>query len=59
MTHMRHRYIIGKFVSARQVALAAWPMCIFVTVGQDIAARRLAMCGNHGFALQLAYRIAC
>jgi hypothetical protein len=30
-----------------------------VTVGQDIAARRLTMCRNHGFALQLAYAIAC
>jgi hypothetical protein len=24
-----------------------------VTVGRDIAARRLTMCGNHGLALQL------
>jgi hypothetical protein len=30
-----------------------------VTVGRDITARRLTMCGNHGFALQLAYGIAC
>jgi hypothetical protein len=30
-----------------------------VTVGRDIAARRLTMCENHGFALQLAYGIAC
>jgi hypothetical protein len=29
-----------------------------VTVGRDIAARRLTMCGNHGFALQLDYGIA-
>jgi hypothetical protein len=30
-----------------------------VTVGRDIAARRLTMCGNHGFALQFTYGIAC
>jgi hypothetical protein len=30
-----------------------------VTVGRDIAARWLTMCGNHGFALQLAYGITC
>ena len=30
-----------------------------VTVGRDIAARRLTMCENHGLALQLAYGIAC
>jgi hypothetical protein len=30
-----------------------------VMVERDIAARRLTMCGNHGFALQLAYGIAC
>jgi hypothetical protein len=30
-----------------------------VTVGQNIAARRLTMCENHGFPLQLAYGIAC
>jgi hypothetical protein len=28
----------------------------FVTVGRDIAARRLTMCGNHGLALQLTSR---
>jgi hypothetical protein len=28
-------------------------------VGRDIAARRLTMCENHGFALHLAYGIAC
>jgi hypothetical protein len=33
--------------------------CKIVTVGRDIAARRLTMCGNHGLALQLAYGIAC
>jgi hypothetical protein len=32
---------------------------VVVTVGRDIAACRLTMCRNHGFALQLAYGIAC
>jgi hypothetical protein len=28
VTSMRHMLMAGEFVSARQVALAAWPMCV-------------------------------